>query len=184
MIELNLLPPPEKKLLSVDQTRRWISFYGGSGLLLLLGLAALLGFIWFFILIQLKDYTQSLQKIDNSFQGQSIGRQKELIAEFNQYLAKLNQIQGQHTALAPALAEIANLIPAGARLDGLSIDAANQVSLTGFATQRTQVLMLQEALAKSRFFNQLSAPPANLTKPVNINFSFKFNLSQPEPSDD
>lgn len=177
MIELNLLPPSEKELLGLEQTRRWISFYGGSILLLLLGFIALLCFIWFFILLQLRDYSQSLKNIEDSFQGQSIGHQKQLITEFNQYLSRLDQIQKQRLNLSAALSELANLIPAGARLEGLSIDEKNQVSLAGFAAQRTQVLILQEALAKSQFFTQLEAPSANLTKQTDVNFNFKFNLN-------
>ena len=177
MIEMNLLPPAEKELLGLEQARRWVSFYGGGILLLLLGLAVLLSFIWFFILLQLKDYSQSLKNIEDSFQGQSIDRQKQLIGEFNQYLIKLDQIQSQRFLFSRALAELANLMPAGTRLEGLSINEKSEVELAGFADQRTQVLTLQEALAQSPYFKKLESPPSNLTKPVNINFSFKFTLN-------
>lgn len=180
MIELNLLPPPEKELLNLEQIRRWIMLYGSSILLVLFGFIALLGLIWFSILIQLKSYSQSLQNIETSFQGQSIGRQKQLIADFNQYLDELNQVQENHQYYSPALTELANIIPSGVQIASLSIDENNQASLAGFALQRTQVLMLQDALEKSKFFAKVEKPLANLTKQININFNFKFNLRAEE----
>lgn len=184
MIELNLLPPQEKEFLGLERKRRQIMLYGGSLLLTLFGFIALLGFIWFFILIQLKSYSASLQNIEASFQGQSISRQKQLIADFNQYLTRLDQIQLSHRRYSLALAELANIIPSGVRLESLTIDAKNQVNLSGFASQRTQVLMLQDALEKSALFTQVEKPLANLTKQIDINFNFKFNLNADKLTND
>jgi len=36
--------------------------------------------------------------------------------------------------------------------------------------------MLQDALNKSQFFTKIENPTANLTKPTDINFNFKFNI--------
>src|SRR5512133_1138656 len=96
MIELNLLPPAEKELLSLEQTKRWVSFYGGSIFLILLGFIAALGFIWFFVLLQVKIYSSRLDNLASSFQGQSIDHQKQLIAHFNNYLKQLELLQKNH----------------------------------------------------------------------------------------
>ena len=176
MIELNLLPPSEKNLLNLEQIQRWALLYGGSLLLMALGFTAILGLVWFSILVQLKNYSQSLQNIGASFQGQSVDRQKQLTLNLNQYLEKINNVQQNHKYYSAALVALANIIPAGARLDGLSIDEKNQVSLTGFAPQRTQVLLLQDALTKSQFFTKVEKPLANLTKPADIDFNFKFTI--------
>lgn len=167
-------------MLGLEQTRRWIIFYGGNLLLVLLGLAALLALIWFGILVQLKSYSQGLDDIAASFQGQSLDQQKQQITSLNDYLNKLNQIQKNHQRYSLVLKELANLLPAGVRLESLSIDAKGQVSLAGFAPQRTQVLTMQDALAKSKFFKEVANPLANLTKQINIDFNFKFNLNPPE----
>lgn len=176
MVELNLLPPAERELLHLEKIRCQVMRYGTIVLLTFLGFIAVLGFIWFFILIQLKSYSQSLQSIEASFQGQSIGNQKQLIADFNQYLEKLDQTQKSHPYYSSVLAELANIIPAGVRLDSLSIDEKNQAMLSGFAPQRSQVLILQDSLEKSKFFADVEKPLENLTKQTNINFNFKFKL--------
>lgn len=176
MIDLNLLPPLEKELFRLELTRRQLARAGAAVLLTLFGFIAILGFIWFFILLQLKSYSQSLQNIEASFQGQSVGNQKQLIADFNQYLEKLNQAQKNQARYSLILAELANILPSGTRLDSLLINEKNEVAISGFAQQRTQVLTLQNALEKSAFFTQIEKPLANLTKQTNINFNFKFNL--------
>ena len=176
MIELNLLPPQEKELLNLEQIRRWTLLYGGNILLIVIGFIAALIFIWFSILIQLKSYSQSLRDIAINFQGQNIDRQKQLSSDLNQYLAKLNNIQKDHKYYSAAIIELANAVPPGMRIESLLIDEKNQVSLSGFAPQRTLVLMLQDALNKSQFFTKIENPTANLTKPTDINFNFKFNI--------
>lgn len=163
-------------MLNLEKIRHWVTFYGAGSLIIVLGFAALLGFVWFFILVQLKSYALTAQNIKESFQGQSVDSEKQLIGDLNEYLAKVDRIQKNHRYYSLVLIELANLTPAGVRLEGLMIDEKNQVEITGFAPLRTQVLMLQEALAKSKLFTQVENPLANLTKQTNINFSFKFGL--------
>jgi len=176
MIELNLLPPQEKELLNLEQIRRWELLYVGNILLIVIGFTIVLSLIWFSILIQLKSYSQSLQDIAISFQGQNVDRQKQLSSDLNQYLAKLNNIQKDHKYYSAAIIELVNAVPPGVRIESLLIDEKNQVGISGFAPQRTLVLMLQDALTKSQFFTKIENPMANLTKPIDINFKFKFNI--------
>ncbi len=176
MLELNLLPPPEKELLKLDQAQRWLVFYGGAVLFLVLGLTVLLMLVWSFILIQLKTYTQTIKSTEASFQGQSVEHQKSLIADFNQNLATIDQIQKNHRYYSPVLIEIANLMPAGARLEGLSLDETGQVTLSGWSARRTDVLLLKQALEKSTLFTKVDSPLSNLTKQTDISFSFKLEF--------
>ncbi len=176
MIELNLLPPPEKELLNLDQAQRWLVFYGGAIVLLILGFVTLLGLVWFFILIQLKTYTLTIKNTESSFQGQSIEHQKSLIADFNQNLGKIDRTQQEHKFYSSVLAELANSMPAGARLEGLAIDETDLVTLSGFASKRSDVLLLKQVLEKSDSFTNVESPLSNLTKQTDINFSFKLKI--------
>jgi len=150
MIELNLLPSSEKELLDLEQIQRWMLFYGGNILLIAIGFIIALSLIWFSVLIQLKSYSQSLQDIAVSFQGRNIDRQKQLSSDLNLYLSRLNDVQKDHKYYSAAIIDLANIVPADVQIEGFSIDANNQVALSGFAPQRTQVLLLQDALTKSR----------------------------------
>lgn len=176
MIELNLLPLQERELLDLEQARRWITFYGVNFLFIIGGFIVLLGFIWFFILVQLKSYTLSIKSLAGSFQGQSVNHEKQTIGDFNKYLEKINRTQKSHKYHSLVLAELSNIMPSGVRLDALSIDGSNQVTIAGFAQQRTQVLLLREALAKSSLFTEVDQPLANLTKQIDITFNFSFGI--------
>lgn len=176
MIELNLLPPTEKRGLKLEQLYRWLVFYGSATILISLVFIAFLALIWFFILIQLKGYTVNLEKTRTSFQGQSIENQQKLIDEFNSQLEKIAQIQNNHRFYSPALVHLTQLIPSGISIDAFAVDEQGNCTLSGYAQKRSQLLLLKEALEKSALFEKIENPLSNLTKQSDINFSFKFNI--------
>lgn len=176
MIELNLLPPQEKKLLTLERLQRWLLFYGGAILAMAVVFAGLLAATWAFLLIQLKAVTLNLQTQRTSLQGQDLRAQQDLAKETNRQLEKLNQIQINHQYYSAALIELTRLVPSGVRLDTFSLDEKSQATLTGYARQREQVIAIQTALEGSVFFENVESPLANLVKSADINFSFNFIL--------
>jgi len=176
MIELNLLPPQEKKELKLERLYRWLIFYGSATIFIVLLFIVFLALIWSFILIQLKSYTVNLENTKTSFQGQSIENQQKLISDFNLQLDRINQIQNTHKYYSPTLVHLATLIPSGIRIDALVIDEQGRCTLTGYAQKRSQLLLLKEALEKSSSFEKIDTPISNLTKQIDINFSFKFDI--------
>ncbi len=176
MIELNLLPPQEKDELKLERLYRWLIFYCSAAILIILLFIVFLTLIWSFIIIQLKSYTATLESTRTSFQGQSIENQQKLIGDFNLKLNKIDQIQNNHKYYSPALIHLAQLIPSGIRIDAFVVDEQGNCILTGYAQKRSQLLLLKEALDKSSFFEKIDNPISNLTKQIDINFSFKFDL--------
>jgi len=175
MIQLNLLPPSEKKILGLERTFRWLVFYGNAIIFLILLFIVFLTLIWFFVLIQLKSYSANLESTKTSFQGQSIENQQKLIKEFNEKLDKIDGLQQKQKRYYPILAELAMLVPGGVRIEALSIDESGQGRISGFANQRGQLLLFKSALEKSSYFEKIENPLSNLTKQININFYFTFN---------
>lgn len=176
MPELNILPPTEKKDLSLERFYRWLVFYGNALIAIFLAFTALLFLIWFFILIQLKSYTANLEKTKTSFHGQDIENQQKSVDELNARLEKIAAIQNNHRFYSPLLIHLATIVPAGARLDAMIINEQNQVIISGYAPQRNHLLLLKETLGKSPFFEKINNPLSNLTKQTEINFSFRFNI--------
>ncbi len=176
MIELNLLPPQEKDELKLERLYRWLIFYCSSAVLIILLFIAFLALIWSFIIIQLKSYTANLENTRTSFQGQSIENQQKLITDFNHQLNKIDQIQNDHKYYSTILIRLSELIPSGIRIDAFVVDEQGKCTLTGYAQKRSQLLLLKEALEKSSFFEKIDNPISNLTKQIDINFSFKFDV--------
>jgi len=176
MIELNLLPPQEINELKLERLYRWLVFYCSATIMIVLSFIVFLALIWFFITIQLKGYTTSLENTKTSSQGQSIESQQKLVDALNHRLEKISQIQNNHKYYSPVLTRLATLIPDGVRIDAFAVDEQGQCTLTGYALKRSQLLLLKEALEGSSFFEKIDNPISNLTKQVNINFSFKFDI--------
>lgn len=177
MIELNLLPPQEKEELKLERIYRWLVFYCSSAILIVLLFITFLALIWFFIIIQLKSYTANLENTRTSFQGQSIENQQKLISIFNRQLDKINFIQNDHKSYSTILVRLAEIIPSGIIIDAFVVDEQGKCALTGYAQKRSQLLLLKEALYNSSFFENINNPISNLTKQIDINFSFKFDVN-------
>lgn len=176
MIKLNLLPPQEKEVLALERIQRWIVLYGSAIFGILLIFVSLLTIIWIFITIQLKSVTSNLDSIQSSFKGQDLITQQTAVASLNSYLEKIDAIQKNQKNYSNLIIFLAGIIPAGVRLDTLSLNEQNEVSLNGFAQRRELVVSLKDALEKSELFSNIESPLSNLVKETDINFYFKFKL--------
>lgn len=176
MIKLNLLPPQEKEVLALERIQRWIVLYGSAIFGILLIFVSLLTIIWIFITIQLKSVTSNLDSIQSSFKGQDLITQQTAVASLNSYLEKIDAIQKNQKNYSNLIIFLAEIIPAGVRLDTLSLNEQNEVSLNGFAQRRELVVSLKDALEKSELFSDIESPLSNLVKETDINFYFKFRL--------
>ncbi len=178
MIRLNLLPISEKKSLGLEQTQRWVNFYGSSCLLFLGGFACFLIFVWSLILVQLKGSNLDVQSNQASVQGRTVAEQQDSIRQVNRELERLNAIQKNHKYYSKFLIFLGQAVPTGLRLEGLSVGQGGKVSLSGFASQREALILFKERLEKSDFCKDVESPLANLTKQTDINFNLQFSLKQ------
>lgn len=177
MIELNLLPPAEKRILELEQIQRWILFYASAILMILIIFVGLLAGIWSFLLVQHKSLASNLKSIQsNTAWGQTLIEQRESIKKINQELEQINRIQKNHQYYSRLLIGLADLIPEGVRLESISVDKQGQMALYGFAPRRDQVIALKQNLEQSKFFENVESPLSNLTKQEAINFYFKLKL--------
>lgn len=179
MLKLNLLPPEEKNALMIEQSQRWIVFYGSAIAAILLIFAGLLGAIWLSINYQLKNAAAEFNSVQTSLKGRDLKSQEEQISQTNAFLKNLDNIQRGQKIYSDLLIALSDLVPPGAKLTSLTIDEKNAVALYGFAAQREQILAFKEALENSKLFKDIESPLSNLVKQTDINFYFNFNL-QPD----
>ena len=177
MIKLNLLPPEEKKILALEKARRWVMFYGSALIGLTLVLAVLLSAIWLYVHTQLKTADTNLVTAQASVRGQDLKNQQNLITQLNNKLAKINALQKKRKYFSPLLASLAELVPSGVHLEGLSLSDQGTAVLSGFAQKREQFLIFKQALESSPLFTDVASPLTNLTSQTDLTFSlqFKFN---------
>lgn len=176
MIELNLLPPEEKKSLRLSQAQRWVVFYGSAILSSLLIFIILLAVIWFSLFIQITSLSASLDMAKQSQQGQDLGEQQNLIKDLNAKIQRVSQFEKNRKSYSTVLFALAKMMPAGTRLDRLTLDEDNKMAIFGYATTREAVLNLKNSLEKSAVFTEVESPLSNLIKQTDINFSFTMTV--------
>jgi len=176
MIKLNLLPPEEKNWLRLNQIQRWIIFYGSAILSSFIIFVALLTVIWLSLSIQLKNTSTNFSAIQQGLPGQSIKTQQNLIDELNAELNRISQLEKNRQDYSKILISLAGMMPAGTRLEELTIGEQNKITIAGHAQAREQVINLKNSLTDSPLFTDVASPLDNLVKQTDINFSFSATI--------
>ena len=176
MIKLNLLPPEEKQIITLEKAQRWIVFYGSALIGICLVFITLLGATWLYVYTQSQAAEINLATTQTSLRGQDLKQQQNLIQQQNIQLAKINLLQKQHKYFSPLLISLAAMVPDGVRLEGVSIKDGGEAALSGFAQKREQFLIFKETLEKSPIFNNVVSPLSNLTRQTDVNFSLQLNF--------
>ena len=177
MIRLNLLPPKEKEDLQLEQIQRRIWAWTAALMLALAFFLVFLATIYFSITSGSKAARENYQLIQQSVQGKTLKSQQDLIKNFNDRLAQIASLQEKHKYYSRALIEILNLLPQNIRLGSLVVNEKNQATLSGFSPDREKIIAFKEALEKSNKFGVIENPLSNLLKQTDINFYFKFDLT-------
>ncbi|MBI4427369.1 MAG: PilN domain-containing protein [Candidatus Magasanikbacteria bacterium] len=95
------------------------------------------------------------------------------VKTLNEKLKRIDFIQNLYQPVSPLLPDIATAMPDDANLTALNLNLKNKnLSLTGFAANRDDLLILQSRLEKIAWIQTVDIPVDQLTKKDNINFSF------------
>lgn len=178
MIKPNLLPPEEKNQIKLYRAQRWIVFYGFSLLSACIIFAVFLGVIWLYLSLQVKAFDEALVTANASLQGQKLKEQQTLVRELNALMKKTNQFFSPQKNYSEIIGSLAQMVPEGIRIEGLSLDKEGTIKLSAHAQTRAQVLAFKDAIEKSPLFDKVDSPLSNLVKQQDINFQFTFKLKQ------
>lgn len=177
---INLLPREEKLDLEWDRRRR---IAVATAVRLIAGAAALwvmlAGVAWYLraeadriaaeLTSQRELLAQSeLQQLETNF------RKTVQLAEAVRTVSKSAQ------TVSPVLIEVARLVPAGVELKSIEYTAkGRRVSLRGHAPTRELVIRIEDAIRRESRYTDVDAPPTNLVKPADVDFSFAFTIANP-----
>lgn len=176
MIKLNLLPSAEKELFKIDQIQRWVVFYGSVFFCSLLVFIILLAAIWFSLSIQIKSIGANLDIAKQNAPGQDLKTQQNLIKKLNAKIEKASQFEKNHKRYSTILLALAEVMPEGIKIERITIDEKNKMTISGYAQKREDMLTLKNSLEKSAFFTDINSPIANLIKQAAISFSLTMTI--------
>lgn len=91
-------------------------------------------------------------------------------------LANIKQIQKDHTPWIVFFYKLSDIIPEGIVLSQLTLENDNVLIIGGLAKKRQDLLMLQDALHKSAYFENFQLPYNVLFEKENIKFNLQLNF--------
>lgn len=125
-----------------------------------------------------------LDSLDNIYSAeQSRGGYKNLkeyedkFREINMKTSSIAKFQERHLYWSALFYNLSNLIPEGVFINGLSTKDY-QVSLTGKAKTRENLLSFQEKIKASDCFSEVNVPLSNLVNRENVDFQIDFKLKK------
>lgn len=177
---INLLPP--SNLAALDKLRRRTRLAILAVLTFVLLLADLL------VLLAVNLWLQGEKAVvDTSYrivsqQSQTARHQQasQKLAAINQAVDKVLSAFQKRQLVSTILDQLIQALPSGIYLYSFGYEQQSaQVSVTGFAPTREQLLTLREKLLGNPAFSQVDFPASNWVKAENINFFVNFQANQP-----
>jgi len=177
---INLLPPKEKTILSLEQKKKMVV------ILWLLFLFFIVCFI--LILLSIKFYLQEqveyqkiiLEETKERIEQSEIKNLQEEFNSFNILLTKLNSFYQQKVYFGEVLEETSKILPKEAYLTNISATKGEasviQIALSGFIPTRESLFEFKKNLEKEKSIKEVSFPPTNWVNSVDINFFVTFKI--------
>ncbi len=176
---INLLPEEGKKEFIMERKIKIVTILGTLSLVFLVFLGVLLFSVKIYILSQLQSEKTSFNLENLSIDTPEIKALEKNTKELNQKISQLNSFYKEQTSISQVLEEISNILPSETYLTSFSYQKEkSQVNLFGFAKTRENLLDFKKSLENQKNITNIYSPISNLTKPIDIDFFFSFNLAE------
>ena len=172
MLNLNLLPPAEKRNLAIIwRTRVLVLVTGGVVAVVLVGVLLLLP-TYFLIGFQTAETVRAAD-LERQTQMQSgIETQITHIRSANRIAEAVKQYQGQQRAVFPIFEAMIRSAGESVRIEAIKFRREDwECTVQGFAPTRQDLLAFTSALEKNEAIAEVSSPVSNLIRETAINFS-------------
>lgn len=181
---INLLPLEEKEKLRLEEKGRIITILWLLVLFFLSCLVLILFSVKIFSQSQIQSQKVLLLAAKKELEQSEIAELEAKVNSANLIFTKLNSFYQKKIHFSEILEKISEILPQGVPLTNLSSQLSSleeenviKVSLSGFAPTRESLFEFKQNLEKEPRFKEISFPPANWVKPLNVDFSVSFTIS-------
>ncbi|MDP3741455.1 MAG: PilN domain-containing protein [bacterium] len=179
---INLLPPDFQKQVKLEKLQSQVVSFGIWSAVSLLVFATIL-FASFVVLKQsligLAEEVAVQTKVLDEIKETSVRKEVEI---YNNNLKNFETLAAARNDWSVVLMEIARTLPKDMTIDSLTINRLDKkVELGGHSRSRDQVLQFRKNLVSSSYFTNVNFPLANLEKPTDLNWKYRFFLN-PAPT--
>lgn len=179
MLTLNLLPAAKKQETIFEKYRRLAIFVASILFVYLIIFGILLTSIYFFLNIQLEGLHRLIEAENLTVMAVKSRELESNVRQVRQKLEMLTRLQEQNLPMAGVLESLTDSAPEGIRFKSVSIKKdAKQVSLSGRADKRADLLNFKDILERNSDFAEVSVPISILLKQQDIDFNINFKLAR------
>ena len=175
MLHTNLLPQEEKKVISLEQWLRIVRFFGIATIAILIIGTILLAPAYLPLYFQNNELKRSLSIQQEATKKINADQLSKDATRIKAIVFSLRQTKNHPSNVLP-LFDLFTAPQAGIVVTAFSIDKNGNISLSGTAATRNDLLMLEERLRNSSRFTDITSPIDLLVPPTNIHFDFRATL--------
>ena len=173
ILDLNLIPPERKtklkNLVRVLFIKNMLEITAITAAII----ATILLWGWLELINNFTYMSQSAASI-----GHSYSNYNQEIRDVNRLIKGADIASADFAALTPKLLELIKNLPAAIKINSLDIDRGeNQITLSGTALTRADLLDYQSALKNISWLEPASIPTSQLLQKDNINFTFQTKIT-------
>ncbi len=175
MLTTNLLPPEEQKVITTEKWLRVIRFLGfaGSGMLII-GIT-LLAPSYLPLYFENRELIHSLALQREAMEKIDANRVMQDAMTIQSTIASLRK-STERPALSLAMFDLFAAPQRGIMITSFAIDNNRNVSFSGNAMTRDDLLRFEQYVRDSARFQDITSPLANIIQEANISFNFQATL--------
>lgn len=172
MLNLNLLPPEEKRNLAYAiRTRAVIALCGGLVSVFVIFMVLLLP-TFFLLVLQKSDVLRAVMIERESQERAGIAAQAAELIGINQLAERVVRHEKDQLKIFPLFEAVAREVPPTVHLKTLKLRSGpRELAVEGFAPTREDLLQFLRALERHPAVEKVSSPLSNLIKETDITFS-------------
>ncbi len=173
MLSLNIISPDTKNEIKLKNIFKLINQVCYLLIIITLSIAIVL----FVAKIILQNYFLTIAE-STTLVTKNIESYDIKIDTINSRLNFVSDIQNEYMTFSPYLEELMSIIDKNIKFTSINISKNDQIiKFTGNAKTRDSLLLLKDYLEKSKFFNEVDLPIANILQKENINFNISAKLN-------
>jgi len=179
MLNLNLLPGKEKEEFKLELTFMFLVEFGSRMVFLALIVVAL------FFSVYLYSSTLYAAQLEQTLVQRDMVEEdkfKEIeknVQESNAIVERIWDLERNFFIFSKTIEDFIPHVPAKVYLKSFSLSASTrQITLTGFAPTREEMLLFKKNLEESREFSEIYSPLSNLLVPKEVNFTFTLTVKK------
>jgi Tfp pilus assembly protein PilN len=179
MLNINLLPPQQIKARKEKEyfKKTILAFLF---LFIILVISSLLLFVLEKTIALYSNPQKNELLVLNNYLNQEKNKKiQQDIENINKTLSRVLTIKKNKTILSNILIELLKITPNDLTFANLKInDEDKKIEIMGLAETRESLLIFQDNLEKSEYFEEVASPISNIISPTDINFSIEAKLTK------